>query len=134
MSLVSIPHRQQDSGKRRCGTASISDDTVFVCRLMEAAIAAAFAVPVEELRARSRRTAAAAFARQCAMYLAHVTLRLSLSETGALFQRDRTTAAYACQVVERRRDNVVIDHRLDMLEALCDNIARCVRSRPQVRP
>lgn len=134
MSLASIQNRKYFCGRRRRGTAPISDDTVFACRLMEAAIAAAFAVPVEELRARSRRTAAAAFARQCAMYLTHVTLGLSLSETGALFRRDRTTAAYACQLVEGRRDNAAIDRLLDLLEALCDDIARGVRGRPQVQP
>ena len=58
-----------------------NDDTARICWLMEAATAAVVAVPVDELRAPSRRAPAVAFARQCAMYLAHVgsvcaTLRL----------------------------------------------------------
>ena len=45
---------------------------------MEAAVAAAFAVPVDELPAPPRRTGGVAFARQSAMYLAHVGLGLTL--------------------------------------------------------
>lgn len=104
-----------------------------ICWLMESAVAAAFAVPAEELRAPSRRRAAAAFARQSAMYLAHVALGLSYSEVGRLFRRDRTTAAYACQTVEERRDDPAIDRRLVMLEAVCAEIAAGIRSQ-HVRP
>ena len=92
--------------------AEPADDYARVCRLMEAAIAAAFAVPVDELRAPSRRTQTVAFARQSAMYLAHVVLGLNYSATGMLFHRDRTTAAHACQVVEDRRDDPAIDRLL----------------------
>jgi chromosomal replication initiation ATPase DnaA len=110
------------------------DDTARICWLMEAATAAAFAVPVDELRAPSRRAAEAAFARQCAMYLAHVVLSLRYSDIGRLFRRDRTTAAYACQLVEERRDDPAVDRVLVTLEDLCGDLARGIRSRPQVRP
>ena len=110
------------------------DDTARICWLMEAATAAAFAVPVDELRAPSRRAAEAAFARQCAMYLAHVVLGLRYSEIGRLFRRDRTTAAYACALVEERRDDPAIDRVLLTLEGLCGDLTRGVRARPQVRP
>lgn len=103
-----------------------------VCRLMEAAIAAAFAVPVDELRAPSRRTQPVAFARQSAMYLAHVVLGLSYSATGLLFHRDRTTAAYACQVVEDRRDDPCIDRLLQQLEGVCLRLAHSVHDQRQV--
>jgi chromosomal replication initiation ATPase DnaA len=101
---------------------------------MEAATAAAFAVPVDELRAPSRRAPAAVFARQSAMYLAHVVLGLRYSEIGRLFRRDRTTAAYACQLVEDRRDDPAIDRVLVTLEGLCGDLARGMLARPQVRP
>ena len=91
-------------------------------------------MPVDELRAPSRRAAAVAFARQSAMYLAHVALGLSYSAVGALFRRDRTTAAYACQLVEDRRDDPAIDRLLQTLEDVCGDLARGIVTRPQVRP
>jgi hypothetical protein len=59
------------------------------------------------------------FARQSAMYLAHVTFHLTYTEVGRAFGRDRTTAAYACQVVEERRDDPAIDAVLGSLESAC---------------
>lgn len=47
--------------------------------------------------------------RQLAMYVSHVVLRLSLSEIGAAFGRDRTTVGHACNVVEDRRDDASFD-------------------------
>jgi len=86
--------------------------------LLEEAAAAMFEVPAKKLRARSRGCAQVAFARQSAMYLAHVALGLSYSDVGKLFGRDRTTAAHACQLVEDRRDRHDIDLRLDFLETV----------------
>jgi chromosomal replication initiation ATPase DnaA len=63
--------------------------------VINAAVAAAFTVPIGELHHRSRRRAPVALARQSAMYLAHVTLGLTFAEVGRVFGRDRTTAAYA---------------------------------------
>lgn len=103
-----------------------------VCRLLQEATAAAFAVPVDELRARSRRAAEVAFARQSAMYLAHVVLGLPYDAVGLLFRRDRTTAAHACRRVEDRRDDPAVDRLLQMLEEVCAEIARGVQ--PAVRP
>jgi chromosomal replication initiation ATPase DnaA len=68
------------------------------------------------------------------MYLAHVVLSLRYSEIGRLFRRDRTTAAYACALVEERRDDPTIDRVLHTLESLCGDLARGMLSRPQVRP
>ena len=93
-----------------------------LCWLLEEAAALAFGVPPDELRARSRGGAQIAFARQSAMYLAHVVLGLNYREVGELFRRDRTTAAHACRRVEDRRDDPAIDIRLDMLEGVCAEI------------
>jgi chromosomal replication initiation ATPase DnaA len=79
-------------------------------------VAAVFEVEVDDLRAATRRSPRAAFARQVAMYLAHVVCGLSLTEVGSLFARDRTTVAHACGVVEDRRDDPELDGRLDHLE------------------
>ena len=80
------------------------------------AVAAAFTVPVGELRAPSRRRAPVALARQSAMYLAHVTLGLSYAEVGRVFGRDRTTAAHACRKIEDRRKEGQLDAALAELE------------------
>ena len=85
-------------------------------RAIDPAVAAVFEVEVEDLRAATRRSPRAAFARQVAMYLAHVVCGLSLTEVGSLFARDRTTVAHACGVVEDRRDDPELDGRLDHLE------------------
>src|SRR5262245_28425024 len=84
--------------------------------LISTAVAAAFTVPVGELRASSRRRAPVALARQSAMYLAHVTLGLSFAEVGRAFGRDRTTAAHACRRIEDRRTEVRLDTALAELE------------------
>jgi len=83
---------------------------------IDPAVAAVFAVDVSDLSAATRRSPRAAFARQVAMYLAHVVCGLSLTEVGALFGRDRTTVAHACEVVEDRRDDPNLDARLEHLE------------------
>jgi len=108
-------------------------DAARICWLIEEATAAAFAVPVDELRAPSRRAPAVAFARQCAMYLAHIALGLHYSEIGRLFRRDRTTAAHACQLVEDRREDPLTDRVLQMLEQLCGDLKRGIHATPQVR-
>lgn len=85
-------------------------------RVIEATVAVSFDLPVAEIAAPTRRQAPVAFARQVAMYVAHVGLGLSLTDTGALFERDRTTAAHACRVVEDRRDDGDLDRLLDAIE------------------
>jgi chromosomal replication initiation ATPase DnaA len=99
--------------------AAPAADHADLCWLLEEATAAAFRVPPNELHAPSRRSADIAFARQSAMYLAHVMLGLSYSAVGRLFGRDRTTAAHACRRVEDRRDDPAIDRMLDILEDVC---------------
>ena len=84
--------------------------------LINVAVAAAFTVPVRELRAASRRRAPVALARQSAMYLAHVTLGLTFTEVGHVFGRDRTTAAHACRKIEDRRTELRLDTALAELE------------------
>jgi hypothetical protein len=93
------------------------------CRLMEVVVAAAFAVPLDELRAPTRRGPAVAFARQSAIYLAHVVLGLNYRATGELFGRDRTTAAHACRLVEECRDHQPTDAMLYALEGVCAELA-----------
>jgi hypothetical protein len=129
MTLIENSHKP-----RRRRQASVRREIARPCWLIGEAVALAFAVPADELRAPSRRTAGVAFARQSAMYLAHVALGLNCNTVGRMFRRDRTTVAYACQLVEQRRDDPDIDRLLDMLEGVCADIARDIHKRPQVRP
>lgn len=92
-------------------------------RQVEQAVAFVFAVDVGELRRPTRGRAEAAFARQVAMYLVHVGCGLTLTETGRLFERDRTTVAHGCGVVEDRRDERDLDLALDWLERVARHVA-----------
>jgi chromosomal replication initiation ATPase DnaA len=87
-----------------------------VRRVIEPAVATVFEVDMEDLRAPTRGTPRAAFARQVAMYLAHVGCGATLTEVGILFERDRTTVAHACSVVEDRRDDPDLDCKIEHLE------------------
>jgi chromosomal replication initiation ATPase DnaA len=59
-----------------------------------------------------------ALARQIAMYLSHVAFRVSLTDVGRIFGRDRTTVSHACAVVEDLRDDPRFDRILDLLERI----------------
>jgi chromosomal replication initiation ATPase DnaA len=93
-----------------------------LCDVAVMATAAAFALPVAAIAAPTRRDAYTAFARQCAMYLAHVTFGLSFSEIGRAFGRDRTTAAHACRLVEDRRDDPAVERVVAALEVGCASL------------
>ena len=83
---------------------------------IEQAVIQVFGIAYKDLRRTTRGRAKVALARQVAMYLAHVGCGLSLTETGRLFERDRTTVAHACGVIEDRRDDPIFDRALDLLE------------------
>lgn len=85
-------------------------------QLVEYSIASVFNVSPYEMHSRRRCRRNIAFARQIAMYLAHVGGGLSLTEVGRLFSRDRSTVAHACAAVEDRRDDPLLDHCLTFLE------------------
>ena len=115
----SIECSRIESGFRAC----LQRRTPPVREAIDPAVAAVFGVEIGVLRATTRGSPRAAFARQVAMYLAHVVCGLSLTEVGALFRRDRTTVAHACIVVEDGRDDPELDRRLEHLErAICSLI------------
>ena len=134
MTLLETLHRDPPRRVARRPQRKPRSAAAQLCALMENAVAAAFAVSLRDLRAPTRRSPQAAFARQVAMYLAHVVLRQSLSATGRLFRRDRTTAAHACALVEERRDNPVIDALLQTLEDVCGELARSLPAKPETCP
>ena len=83
---------------------------------IEHAVTQVFGIAGHDLRRATRGRAKVALARQVAMYLAHVGCGMSLTETGRLFDRDRTTVAHACGIIEDRRDDPLFDRALDLLE------------------
>ncbi len=90
------------------------------CRCLEAVVASTFRLSPAELRGASRGEAQIAFARQVAMYVAHVWFALSLTEVGRRFDRDRTTVAHACRVVEDRRDDPSVDRVVSAIESAAE--------------
>ena len=92
--------------------------------IAQAVVAHVYGVPVDELRAGTRCGARTAFARQVAMYLAHITYGLTLGEIGIAFGRDRSTASHACHRIEDLRDDPGLDKRLTRLEDMLRDAAR----------
>ncbi len=78
--------------------------------------AALFNVCGKELRQPGRSTVGVARVRQIAMYVGHVVLRLSMSDVGRGFGRDRTTVLYACHLVEDMRDDDDFDRIVATME------------------
>jgi chromosomal replication initiation ATPase DnaA len=106
-------HPRDPVAQRRCFTLPATD---VPREAIEQAVVQVFGIAYKDLRRTTRGRAKVALARQVAMYLAHVGCGLSLTETGRLFERDRTTVAHACGVIEDRRDDPIFDRALDLLE------------------
>ena len=100
---------------------------------LKAIVSSAFSVREWELIAPSRSRAPAAFARQVAMYLAHVAFGMPLGEVASSFGRDRSTAAHACRLVEDRREDSALDYALDHLETAARLWVGATTSRVGVR-
>ena len=86
--------------------------------ILEQAISKVFMVAGTDLWSGTRGRPRVAFARQVAMYLAHVGCGLSMTEVGQIFARDRTTVAHACGLVEDKRDDPSFDRSLELLEGV----------------
>ena len=91
-------------------------------RAVRAIVASAFGIVPEDLVAATRGERRTAFARQVGMYVASTTLGLNLTQAGALFRRDRTTAAHACRTVEERREARTIDSVVDCVERAVERL------------
>ncbi|WP_245409790.1 helix-turn-helix domain-containing protein [Pararhizobium haloflavum] len=111
------PERPVASGDRDSGSARLA------CALVQTVVdeLAGFVlthVTADRDRGSGRvlRRRDAVHRRQIAMYVAHVTLCLSLTQIGRAFGRDRTTVGHACNVVEDRRDDAGYDRFLVAVE------------------
>ncbi|HEX7791829.1 MAG TPA: helix-turn-helix domain-containing protein [Afipia sp.] len=98
-----------------------------LCRLVARCVALDFGLEAGYLEAALRGSQRVAFARQIAMYLAHVGFALNFDAVGRAFGRDRTTVAHACRVVEDGRDDIWFDCRMATLELICRAAAGDVR-------
>lgn len=86
--------------------------------VVEDVVAGVFDIQPHLLRLGTRGRANVALARQVAMYIAHVSYGLSLTEVGQAFERDRTTVAHACGVVEYRREDPQFDEAITLIERI----------------
>lgn len=104
--------------RRRSGQRSAAREGMHHCRArlaIDIAISNVFGIGSEGLWHGKRGVRDVAEARQVAMYLAHVCCRMTLTDVGLMFGRDRTTVAHACLKVEYRRDDPSFDRALDVL-------------------
>lgn len=90
----------------------------FLRLTLDQAVLRVFMVGSSDLWSSTRGRPHAAFARQVAMYLAHVAFGLSLTRVGQVFSRDRTTVAHACSRVEDLRDDPSFDRSIELLEGV----------------
>lgn len=93
-----------------------SEKSSYTCDFIKYSTAKAFGIRSCDLDSRTRKQADIAFARQIAMYIAHVRLGLNLGEVGKVFQRDRTTVGHACRLIEDKRDDEQVDFLINCLE------------------
>jgi len=93
--------------------------SVRTCRWVAFCVARDFGLEPADLFGPTRGAPRIAFARQVAMYLAHIGFALSFGTISRAFDRDRTTVAHACRVVEDGRDEFRLDLRLEALELFC---------------
>ena len=115
------------AAKRESIRARQAADVKLICN----AVARAYNIPPDMLQAPTRGEAHVARARQVAMYLAHVAFGMSLGAVGRQFDRDRTTAAYACRQIEDLRDEGGFDFLLERLESA---LSALYRARTGCRP
>lgn len=88
-----------------------------VCaHLVIAAVSLEFGVPHTEIYSTTKGKSHVSFARQVAMYLLNVVFGVNLSRVGRAFDRDRSTASYACNMIEDYREDPVLDAKISRLE------------------
>ncbi len=112
-SRAMMPRMAPRGGTRR-------DEVREICEAMQDILAACFSVSGRELRAQGRTRAEICRVRQIGMYVAHVIAGLSMIEVGCGFQRDRSTVAYACHLVEDLRDDPDFERVILMIERIAE--------------
>jgi chromosomal replication initiation ATPase DnaA len=88
------------------------DGDVALARAAVSLVEYAVRIPVQDIVSSTRGSRMAAFARQVAMDHCHVGGGLFFGRVAEAFGRDRSTIAYACHMIEDRRDDCVFDDRI----------------------
>lgn len=84
--------------------------------LASSLVAYALGLQAEAIMSTARGSPAVAHARHIAMYMTYASLGMSLTRVAEAFDRDRTTVAHGCRLVEARRDDANFDGWLEQLE------------------
>ena len=79
-------------------------------------VAYALGFDLNEMMSGARGSRETCTARQVAMYLTYTSFEMSLSRCAYAFDRDRSTVAHACQIIENRRDQLDFDQWVEGLE------------------
>ncbi len=87
-----------------------------IARLAIDIVCSAYDLTPDMILRRSRCQAHVSFARQVAIYLGHVVGQLSIAQLAQEFDRDRSTIAHACHMVEDRRDSPIFEQQMEILE------------------
>ena len=88
------------------------------CRIVRQLVGEMVLLFGDRVLIRRDRRRMACHVRQIAMYVCHVALRISQTDIGETFGRDRTTVRHACHVVEDRRDDPVFDDFITAVERI----------------
>ena len=93
-----------------------------VCQTVRQLVSEMVALASDRVPLRTDRRRTGCHVRQIAMYVCHVALRLSMTDIGLAFGRDRTTVAYNCGVVEDRRDDAAFDDFVATIERIVTSV------------
>ena len=100
-------------------SGAVPADTAIISQVTVGVVAVALGIEPAKILSSSRR-APAVYARHVAMYFLHTIFQMKHRDIGEALGRDRSTAAYACRVIEERRDESWLDSLLDCLERAID--------------
>lgn len=130
MEALDVPVTPLHLGNHVCPPRAGRDDALDAkVRSVYFAVSMVYSVERGILDHPTRGRSRVAFARQVAMYLAHISFGMTLTTVGQAFRRDRTTVAHACALVEDARDDPEIDRTLELLEAIVKRLAKLDPSR-----
>ncbi|MDO9417314.1 helix-turn-helix domain-containing protein [Pararhizobium sp.] len=89
-----------------------------ICQAVRQLVTDILVLASERVQVRRDYRRTGCHVRQITMYVCHVALRLSMSDVGQAFGRDRTTVAHACGVVEDRRDDASFNDFIAVIERM----------------
>lgn len=91
----------------------VHESDIARARLAVACTSLVFCVPGLDLNQPRATGPMIVYARQVAMWLTHCQLGLTQTRTAQLFQKDRSTVAHACGLVEDALDDPVLGDKIE---------------------